>query len=126
MTKSEQQYAIDRIAGLCRQKCYVIEKAMPVTRAKKITYGQALSRIKAGKIKLIHRMKDRGLGWRDDFSDIFDVKDHHDYNGSDSYDEKACSKKCAPIHAEALRIKDQIMLGDSAEALKMIEAFAKM
>ncbi|KKL93455.1 hypothetical protein LCGC14_1874540 [marine sediment metagenome] len=126
MTKSEQQYAIDRIAGLCRQKCYAIEEAMPVTKAKKITYGQALSRIKAGKIRLIHRIKDRGLYRSDDFDDVFDVKDHHDYNGSDGYDEKACSKKCAPIHAEALRIKDQIMLGDAVEALKMIEAFAKM
>ncbi|MCQ9208611.1 MAG: hypothetical protein NG712_04450, partial [Omnitrophica bacterium] len=108
------------------QKCYAIEKAMPVIFAKKLTYDQALKLIRVGKIKMIPRMKDRTLYRSDDFDDVFDVTSLHDYNGSDSYDTKAYNKKCAPIHAEALRIKDQIMLGDAAEALKMIEAFAKM
>ena len=126
MKLTEQKYAMGRITDLCDQKLSAIEESIPVIEAKKITYEQAVRKIKGGEIKLRPAKKNKVLHNYDDFGDIFDLTGHHDYRGSDTYDKKAYQKRCAPIRAEAQRIKDQIMLGDAAKALKMIEAFAKM
>lgn len=126
MKPAEQKYAMSRIDDLCDQKLRMIEESMPVIKAKKITYEQAVRKIKKGEIKLCPAKKNRPLHNYDDFEDIFDLNGHHDYRSSDTYDKKAYKKKEAPVLIEAQRIKDQIMLGDATEALKMIEAFAKM
>ncbi len=86
MKPSEQKYAMERIQGIARQKLSSVEKAMPIIKTKKLTYWQALKLIRSGKIKLNPVYKDRALSGYDDFRDVFDLKEHHDYSGSDHYD----------------------------------------
>lgn len=125
MKPAEQKYAMERIAGLAKEKLTAIRKSLTVVKAKKLTYGQALRLIKSGKIKLDYP-KSKELHRYDEFSDVFDLKGHHDYHGSGGYDEALYSKKAAPVRKEVQRIKDQIMLGDATEALKLIEKFSAM
>lgn len=124
MRPKEQKYAMERVEEIALQKFSAIRDALPIIMAKRLTYEQALRLIRSGKIKLKIK-KDKKLYGYDDFSDVFDLKGHHDYQGEDSYDEKLYKKKTEPIRKERQRIKDQIMLGDTTKALRLIEDFAK-
>ncbi len=127
MKPREQAYAMERIEEIAEQKFRAIEKELPVLKPKRITYKRALVLIKQGKIKLKPNYPDRELYSNDDFDNVFDVTEYHEdtYNFS-PYDKKAYEKKAEPIRKEVRRIKDQIMLGDATEALKLIEEFASM
>jgi hypothetical protein len=127
MNKREQEYAIERINYLANQKLEAIKDALPVLKPKRITYTKAVALIKQGKILINPKFRNKELYSNDDFDNVFDVTKYHEerYNFT-PYDEDKFKKKAAPIYAEVTRIKDQIMLGDATEALKMIEEFAKM
>jgi len=126
MRHTEQKYARERVDNILCDKLAKIKGSLPIIKAKKMTYQEAVRLIISGDIKLKQKVRNKELRNYDDFSDIFDVGKHHDYRGEDAFDPKLYDSKALPIKQEAQRIKDQIMLGDSIEALRMIEAFAKM
>jgi len=129
MNQTQKKYAMLRVEDILEHKARKIRKAMPKSPVKKqLTYRQAAKLIKDGKVKLHVDMPPNKTMY--DCKYITDMFDFSDYCTREprgpGYDEDACMKKIKPFHVECQRIRDQIMLGDSEEALKLIDEFAKI
>ena len=128
MNQTQKKYAIERVEFILRCKVATIKEAMPKKAVpKRLTYRQAVKHIMGGKVKL-----DKGIIPSEEmyhYKNIGDMFDFSAYRTTNSYDEHydvdAFNRKTTPLWKECQRIKDQVMLGDSDEALKLIEEFAK-
>ncbi len=126
MNHTQKKYAMERVQVIAIDKVEAIKKAMPIIPTKTLNYRKALRLIKTGAVKLVAN-PNKALDSYADFTDVFDFKDYHDfdYRGV-RHDTKGLKEKTDVVWDECTRIKDQIMLGDAEEALKLIQAFEKM
>lgn len=129
MNHTQKKYAIERVDGILEWKINQIKAAMPrIPVLKQLTYKQAAKLIKDGTVKLDKDVAPTQKMYKcKNITDMFDFSDYRtDSYNQDKYDVDDCNKKTAPLYKECQRIKDQIMLGDAEEALKLIERFSKM
>jgi len=121
MTKDEKTYAIKRIDDLKNTALAKI-KDQCTRPAIEIDGETRLALLRAGKVKIRTdaRVSDYGKLPRTD--DLFDWSAHEwkrEFNAV-KYD-----KRAEPICAAAQKVSDEIMLGDGAEALRLIQEFSK-
>ncbi len=129
MNQPQKKYAIERVEYILKCKTATIKAAMPRKPVpRRVTYRQAVKLIKDGKVKL-----DKSIAVNEEMYHYKNIADMFDFSAyrttascSEEYDVDAFNKKTIPFYKECQRIKDQIMLGDSEEALRLIEAFEKM
>lgn len=126
MNHTQKKYAMARVDEIAHSKVRAIEKTMPTIPLKTLNYRKALKLIKDGKVKMVADAN-KVIDTYADFTDVFDFSPYHSFSRrGDQYDTKAFGKKVEVVRTECVRIKDQIMLGDAEEALKMILAFEKI
>lgn len=118
MNKQQKDYAIGRINSITAEKIAAI-KAKYTKPGIKLSPEERLVALKQGKFKV-----------RTSVSAIYsstDVEDAVLFTGEreTQRDDVKIDAESAKVHAEATRIKDQLMLGDSEQALAMIEKFSK-
>ena len=123
MNKTQTEYALRRLQEVCNQKLTVIRDSLS-TKAKAFDAVALVAAIKSGKIKARITYAGRHIDRYTDVSQVFDGLDKF-YTQEREMDNDAYNKAAAPIQAEYQRIQDQLILGDSKEALALIEAFAK-
>lgn len=132
MSKQQRDYAIERVNDLRRSTVYRIEQKHPkAPDTKSLSNDDRAQLVRSGKVKLFPPSKTRGIGGTLYVSELYDfgpIKAAAKKKADDisALIRKEIRKETGPVYNEATRIIDQIMLGDSAEALALIEGFAKM
>jgi len=117
MNKQEKQYATGRIDSIASEKCAAI-KDKHVVKGVSLSPQQRLKAFRDGKFKI-----KSGVIAIHGYTDLCNVIDFTDER-EDVKDDAKIAAECAKVLSESVRIKDQLMLGDATEALKMIEKFA--
>lgn len=134
MLKREQlQYAIERLDGLHSQKVAAI-RAAGVKHGNSMTVTELLGLFKRGKINVLNPNarvgmveNDRRANYR--YAEYPKMNDVFDLSGlivADSVDSEIVTRKIEALAKEYTKVKDQLILGDAEEALKLIEKFAKL
>lgn len=124
MNLSQKKYAMDRVNQIEYAKIREIEKKFTVPEVK-LTNIDRIRLVRSGKAKLISNTKilEFSNHTRDYISYMFDFSNHESVSKTNSASVKKAS---APIKKKSQEIKDQIMLGDAEEALKMITELESM
>lgn len=132
MTKHQREYAIERVNDLKRDAVYRIEQKHPdAPKVKSMSHDEQVRLVRERKVKMFPpAMSHRSYGTLD-LDDVFDFESikavaTKKAEAEEDRIQKAIRKETGPVYDEATRIIDQIMLGDAAEALALIEGFAKM
>ncbi|MRN66388.1 hypothetical protein [Brucella sp. 10RB9213] len=118
MNQQQTKYTLARVDTIERQK---LEEARTKHRipAKVITKKEAQRLIVKGEVKPI-KVRDGEFSSYDDVMDFFDFsKFHHGQKLADAF-----TPDEAAIKAQANRIRDEIVLGDNAQALALLREFA--
>ncbi len=114
MNTQQRKYAIERINSLIAQKKETIRARHSVAGT---SFGADEMReaLRKGEFTVIE-------GYFGRRTDLFQVVK---FTGEkpDVFNEKAYDAEIAAMHSEATKIKDQLMLGDSKQALEAIEKF---
>ena len=121
MTKDEKAYAIKRIQDLKQTALNTIRDQCTLPSIE-IDGEAKLALIRAGKAKIRKEARVNDYGHLPRTADLFDWSAHErkrDFNAV-KYD-----KRAEPICALAQKVSDEIMLGDGAEALRLIGEFSK-
>lgn len=114
MNTQQRKYAIERINTLITQKEEAI-KAKYRTPGIQLRMDEMREALRTGAFDVTESDFYRG-------SDLYRVvKFHGDVEGS--FDEKSANAEIKAMKTEAAAIKDQLMLGDAAQALEAIEKF---
>jgi hypothetical protein len=122
MNQKQKEYAIERVTNIFSSKQQSIEAKYTV-ESKPISGNEMIDLVLKGKCPK-RKNPDRPRYNNSVYlRDVFDFSKFEVVGGTDY---KKAGKEIAPIRAEFQRIKDQIMLGDAEEAVKLIEKFAKM
>jgi len=119
MNKQEKQYAVNRIDSMAAEKCAAI-KAKNTVKGVCFSGAQRLKAFRDGKFKIKSDAKEIGR-----YTDLCNVVEFTEER-EDEVNESKVKAESQKVMDEAQRIKDQMMLGDATEALKMIERFAKL
>lgn len=118
MTKSEKDYALKRVRDICRDKESAIKEKYPKTN-KRLTNKEKVALIKSGKATL---KKDIDYApYRLEINDIFEWP----VNNKIEKTLAQMNKEISSLNKHAIKVKDEIMLGDNARALKLIREFEK-
>lgn len=117
-TQAQKNYIIQRITALTAEKIKEAN-AVHLQKAKLLTPAQIATDIKNGKIKQRKTLSSYVSGY---LSDYFEVPSPT----PTTQDRKDYDEACRKINVEAGRIKDEVMLGDCTEALKLIRQFENM
>lgn len=131
MTKHQRDYAIERVNDIKRDAVYRIEQKHPAApKVKSMSHDEQVRLVRTGRVKMFPPAKSHRSYGILDLDDVFDFKSINTAakkkaEGVAAVIQKAIRKETAPIYAEATNIIDKIMLGDAAEALALIEGFAK-
>lgn len=118
MSKSEKDYACQRINGMYHdKKASVIETH--TAPGKTLATKQRIELICDSKVPMLPKSKIAEY-YNPDLVDCFDFSKHV----RDKFvDDDKIEKIMAPIHKQMTKAKDEIMLGDSKEALRLIKEF---
>jgi len=121
MNATEKKYLRDRIADIRMKKQRELQDHMYAT-AITLTSEERLNLVIAGKVKLKSKRKLNELKnhQKDYIKDVYDFSYHENPYDSDLYNEKA-----KILREEEIRVVDQVMLGESDEALKLMKEFEK-
>jgi len=118
MNTAEKKYALERVSGIEGRKCGEIRENY-TTPAVDLTVGEILAKYLDGTIIVKERrLKERGAYCN--FRQIFNLSQHET---EAKRDEPKIKAESLVVSKEATRIKDAIMLGDSKEALELLQAF---
>jgi hypothetical protein len=125
MSALQMNHALNRLSEISNEKAEAI-KARLKGPARELTGKQFVTGVKNGSIKLRRDAASRLVvsdnhyrGTLNYLTEVFDLKA---YTSSD--DNKKVEAALKPLRAEMSVLKDKLILGDSSDALKLIEAFA--
>ena len=118
MNTSEKKYAISRIDGIVCDKQQEIDRKTE-TEAVRLTYEDKMGLVRQGAVKLRKNITYYG---QPTFNDMFDFAKHETPRKVNSAER---AKLTASLLAKAHTVRDEVMLGDSKEALKLIAEFEK-
>ena len=119
MNTTEKKYAVERVNDIASRKRRKAEDET-YTAAVGLSLDKKIDMVQTGKVK-VRKIVTTRYG-TPSFADLFDFSK---YEKSDKVDTEKRGKLVTRINAEARKIRDKIMLGDSQEAIKLIEAFEK-
>ncbi len=133
MSKQQRDYAVKQVNDCLSAVVYGIKKKHPYeSYPEELSNNEQVALVRSGKVK-IRSKRDTDVTYLHSLSlrKVFDFRsvEHNLKAGHAATTQKAkqaIEKEAAPYRKESSRIIDQIMLGDSAEALKLIEGFIKM
>lgn len=119
MNATEKKYTIERINQILKRKTHEI-CGKTTTLGKELSTEDKITMVQKGTVKPRRVLSKRyGLP---SFAELFDFSK---YEKVAKVDQGKRTKLLDALDAEARRIRDEIMLGDSKEALKLIAAFEK-
>lgn len=125
MNQQQKNYAMNRVDSILEKKTSKISREKFKTKAKELNNLQMIELIRSGKVKL--KSKDKIIKMRSwDTDSIKHVFDFSKYITKEIFDHEGYNKKINPYVKEAQKIKDQLMLGDAEEAIRLINKFEKM
>lgn len=120
LRRLDEEYSVKRAA--LKLSCYDKNASKPLTA------GELYDDLRKGKVTLAVE-RDRQIGSWTYIHNVFDLSKYSDrINGHEpngKFDNKKYNDGEAKLNAEYGRVKDELILGDAKEALKLIEAFAK-
>lgn len=118
MNKQQRDYAMNRVEAVARAKIEAI-KEKHTKPGVHLTPEERYQALVKGEFKVRKSLVR--------IHPTTDVEDAITFNAErkTTRDEAKIDAEVAKVAAEATRIKDQLMLGDSQAALEMIEAFSK-
>lgn len=117
MTKTQQNYAISKAKEIIFKKKDLIKKehGWPATR---LTNNEKHNLIVTGKVKLLSKKKmPSKAGYRLDVSDYFDFTPFEKDSGMSKKGERLLSELDKALE----EVEEKIMLGDSKEAISLLE-----
>ncbi len=118
MNQQQVKYTIDRINSIERQRTEALRLEYLVP-AKFITDEDIIQLIKTGAVTFRSDIKRDRHGYLQ-VTDIFDLSEHTWHQHQRAGWEEAV----AELKAQASRVRDEVMLGDNAEALRLLKEFA--
>ena len=132
MTKHQRDYAIGRVKGLRDVAIRRIKEKHPaVPDSPSLENSDKIRLVRSGQVKMFPVAKTSQIYGHLYLEEVFDFGPVKAFDKKAHDVKKACilkarGKETGPIYAEAMKITDKLMLGDAAEALKLIEGFAEM
>lgn len=121
-TPAEKKYAIERVTQICHQKT-IVAKGKYVTPKKKLIAEEKYQLISKGKVKLFPETHSNMS--RLEYVDLVDAFDFSAYE-SDEIESDKYQPVVEKINALKQSACDQIMLGDSQEAMRIIQELSDM
>jgi len=128
MTPTQRNYAVARINAIANDMIPAITKQFVKEETKSITIGELVKLILKGKIKPKQKNTHKSYGGQynrcarlDEAFEIVDPSSY--YRTSPVRDEVKMKAALIVVSAKATAIKDKLMLGDAATALKMVADF---
>ena len=121
MNHAQKKYAMERVDNIKKVKLAAIKLSCAIPY-KTLTIKDGVKLILAKKVKVRSDCNTQKSVDRLNLANIFDFSQYHQPYAH-QYDEKSYNKLAKPVIAKAQAIKDEFMLGDAKEALKMIEDF---
>jgi len=118
MNQTQRKYALERIQGIYKEKAADLKKHCDISPAP-ITHGELQKQIKSGAVKVIRPKSE--LYKYADVKDVFDLPDGL-FEQDEMFDGTYEGRK-KKLDAYFMKIKDELMLGDAEEAVKLIKAF---
>lgn len=119
MNQQKQKYALERVQGIYAQKVEEIENKY-TTPDVTLTKEERCKLLKSGTIKV-----KKGITRIDTWSDVMDVFDFSKHESEGERDNKKIDTEVTKLRIEYNKVRDEIVLGDEEEALKLIQAFDK-
>ena len=132
MTKHQRDYAIGRVKGLRDDAIDRIKEQHPaIPTTPDLENNDMVHLVRSGEAKIFPKSITHKIYGTLYLYEVFDfgpikAASKKAYETKRARIQKALNKETSPIYVEAMKIIDKIMLGDAAEALKLIEGFAKM
>lgn len=118
-SREQVHYALCRLGQIGEEKRTELRKKF-TTEVEPPTLAEVIRKIKSGKFKLAsHIDADRPLSSHHTVRNLFDL----DLNNK--VDHKGLADALKELEIQELRLRDKLMLGDCAEALKVLEDFSK-
>ena len=113
LNKGQIEYAAGRINGASREKKAVIEKKL--TTGTPLTNKRRADLIRQGKVKL-----SKGITEITNYTDVTDAFDFSKFD--EKLDSKKYNAECKKIDNEMAALMDELILGDTEQAFKIIKA----
>lgn len=120
MTPEQIEYAKSKIVKIRKIAYSKTKKRFIVKEPNPLTVESFEELINSGSIKFIRRS--RSLTSHHRLGDLFDLSG---FNSNPEYDHEAYNEALVPIDKAFDAAMDELMLGDSKEALKLIKEFSK-
>jgi len=120
MNQTQKKYAMNRVDEIVRSKRIKLEDKHRVLEVR-LTGTEKIQKVLTGKVP-----KRKTPCCNHNMPYLIDVFDFSKWETNSDRGQAKVAEAMKPVIKEATMIKDQIMLGDEAEALKMIEKFQKM
>ena len=114
LSRIQIDHAKSRINAKARAKKEALKKKL--TKGKDLTYESKLPLLKQGKVKLNKGLK--GIGRYDSVIDTFDFSPFEP-----TFDSKEFNKQSSIIGKDVTKLIDELILGDTEQALRLIEKF---
>ncbi len=130
MTPTQRNYAVGRIRDITSLMRLATSEYFIKQGVKTMTIGEMITLIKKGTIKArrenFNKLYGNGYGQCNRLYEAFIIEDASPYYRTNPVrDEVKMRAALDKIDAKATGIKDRLMLGDAATALKMVEDFEK-
>ena len=114
MNKDQRVYALKRVGEILSEKLGVLKQKHTIAKLT-LTAADRATLVRTGKVKLI---KDT-IG---DYDRYYDLWDFSKFEQREPLD-KNYGPLAGKLEADAQKVRDQIMLGDAEEALKLLAGF---
>lgn len=123
MNLQQKQYALKRLDDVKNEKLRLAKESFRIEE-KRLSDKAKYDLISKGKIP-IRKYEEIGSGYRGGFCYLYDFE-AHGFEVSGGTDDEKYSPVAKMINAKAIEAKDQIMLGDCEEALRLIQELEKL
>jgi hypothetical protein len=119
MNQQQAKYSVERVNTLLSRKLEELRKEYTV-QAQPLSDAEIVELIVTGKVGIKADFKRASSHYGFQVSDLFDLSKHTwSQHMRDGYVEAE-----AALKAQAAKVKDEIMLGDNAQALALLREFA--
>jgi hypothetical protein len=121
MQQQQMKYALRRLEEIFAEKQQSIREECTDT-SKRLTGERLASLIKSGKVKVRDDATDTVITNYTDVTSVFDC--YKLISTNDELDRKTYDKRTKALKQEYTRVNDELVLGDVARAMELLQSFA--
>lgn len=119
MNVQQQKYALERVSSINKRLMSELRNKH-TTPAIKVSGKEQLKLIKQGKVKFNKSITEVGY-----YTKVEQLYDFSKFKSPEKLDEKKYKPESDKLRVKYDQVRDEIVLGDEEQALKLIQAFSK-